>query len=490
VDDRQIVVGVRLGDRDAVAALYDRYADVLHDYARRRVHSQADAADVVHDTFLVAVERMDQLRDPDRLRPWLYAIARTELHRRYRHAARYVELDPQDEWREPVSQEPGPDVQVERAELVALLREATDGLAEADRELLDLHLRHGLVGADLAAAAGLPARHASVALERVKGRLTRTLGVVLLSRQPACKEFAAIRAAQPSLTPLARKRLARHVDNCETCRAEQRRRLRPEVLLSAVPMLPAPPDLRTRLVASHGGEAPGGEVPGVQFWDGEGFPWPSRPRHRRWPAWIAAAAAVLLLIGGAVLVSRPLIAERAVAVESAPTPAPTAAPTIGAPAVPGAILTMTTAPPTTTSRTTTRTTTPTTTPPDTAPPDIGAAGLDPAEFSTVLATGAASCSTRPPSPIQAVVSTTVTDPSVIAAVTMTWSGPAGSGGSAAMSQGAAGGYTGTVGPVDGSNLAAGSYPLSVTVVARDNRGNETRRATTFGKAVTHCSPIG
>jgi RNA polymerase sigma factor (sigma-70 family) len=489
MDDREIVAEVRLEDRDGVAALYDRYADVLHDFARRRVHSQADASDVVHDTFQVAVECNDQLRNPDRLRPWLYAIARTELHRRYRHPVRYVELDAGDEGsQEPANQEPGPQTRIERAEraeMIRLMRIASAGLADTDRELLDLHLRHGLVGADLAAAAGLRPTQAAVALDRVRDRLTRTLGVVLLSRRPVCEDFAAIWDAQPELTPLARKRLARHVDECEICSEEQAHRLRPEMLLSAIPLLPAPPDVRRRLLA-QGREAPGG-----QFWDDEGFPWPSRPHHRRWPAWVAVAAAVLLLTVGTVVLRRPITAERAVA-DGPTTEAPTATGTSDQPLLPGTILVTTATTTTSTATTTTTTRTTTTTPtrniaPETVPPDIGAATLKPTTLSAALAGGDPSCSTHPPSATETVVSASVTDPSRVAAVTMVWS-VGGYGGTVTMSPGPRDSYTGTAGPVDAGNLAPGSYALSVTVIARDGVGNETRRTTTFGQAVTMCAP--
>jgi len=511
VQDRQIVAGVLRGDREAVAALYDGYADALHDYARRRAPTEADAADVVHDAFLVAVDRIGQLRDPERLRPWLYAIARTELHRRYRHAARFVELDGGERGRdrvEPVSQEPGPDVQVERAELVALLREATAGLADGDRELLDLHLRHGLVGADLAAAAGLPARHATVALERVKGRLARTLGVVLLSRNPTCAEFTAIRDGQPGLTPLARKRLARHVDNCPQCHREQARRMRPEVLLTAVPMLPAPPELRHRLVAARqrlaDGEPPGQPPPpSWPHWDSDGFPVP-RPANRRRLGMAAAAMLALLAIGGGgVLVARPLVTQQSPATPGSAAPgAPIALPgAVRTPATPAtpASPTTTAAPPTTsaattapasrtTTRATTTTTAPTTTTPprDSTPPVIGPASMAPEAFSTTF-NGLRTCTQLPA--VTATVTTTVADPSGVAAVVLTWSGPAGSGGTVTMKPTPGGGYLASVGPVptDRASLQFGSYDLKVSMAATDTAGNAAPpRTTTFPKAVSHC----
>ena len=40
-------------------------------------HEPADAADAVQDTFVIAAAELGRLRDPDRLRPWLYAVAGT-----------------------------------------------------------------------------------------------------------------------------------------------------------------------------------------------------------------------------------------------------------------------------------------------------------------------------------------------------------------------------------------------------------------------------
>ena len=43
---------------------------------------RAEAAEAVLDTFLIAVSRLDRLREPDRLDAWLHAVARNECLRR------------------------------------------------------------------------------------------------------------------------------------------------------------------------------------------------------------------------------------------------------------------------------------------------------------------------------------------------------------------------------------------------------------------------
>ena len=92
-DDRTLVEAVRRGDPAGLEGMYRRYADRLYTYARAVLHDPEAAADAVHDAFLAAGQRVDQLRDPDRLRPWLYAIVRTECLRRIRERSRSRPLD-------------------------------------------------------------------------------------------------------------------------------------------------------------------------------------------------------------------------------------------------------------------------------------------------------------------------------------------------------------------------------------------------------------
>jgi len=46
----------------------------LYGFACRRMRSSADAEDLVQDTLLRAWGRLDSLRDPERIRPWLFTI--------------------------------------------------------------------------------------------------------------------------------------------------------------------------------------------------------------------------------------------------------------------------------------------------------------------------------------------------------------------------------------------------------------------------------
>ena len=81
-----MVAAVAAGDPDGLAAAYDQFAAPLFAYCRRMLADPEAAAGAVRDTFVIATSRLEGLRDPDRLRAWLYAVARNECLRRQRAA--------------------------------------------------------------------------------------------------------------------------------------------------------------------------------------------------------------------------------------------------------------------------------------------------------------------------------------------------------------------------------------------------------------------
>jgi hypothetical protein len=139
----------------------------------------------------------------------------------------------------------------EGAELRTLVWDAAAGLPADDRALLDLHLRQGLDGADLGEALGVSAHNATVRLGRVRDLVERSLGALLVSRtgRRDCPELDGLLAGwDGGLTPLLRKRVARHIEGCAVCGERKRRMVSPTALLAAVPMLGAPAALRDRVL--------------------------------------------------------------------------------------------------------------------------------------------------------------------------------------------------------------------------------------------------
>ncbi len=87
-DDATLVARVRAGDEAAFSALYKRHARAVAAVAYRMLGDDGQLDDIVQETFVVGLRRLDKLREPQALRSWLITIAvrrvRRHLARRYR----------------------------------------------------------------------------------------------------------------------------------------------------------------------------------------------------------------------------------------------------------------------------------------------------------------------------------------------------------------------------------------------------------------------
>jgi RNA polymerase sigma factor (sigma-70 family) len=245
--DADLVGAAAAGDRAAFAGIYDRYADRLYDFCLGMVGDR-DAADCVQEAFCMAAVDLPTLRDPAKLRPWLYAIARHQALRALRARKRETTSD---ELPELPSADFGPDVLAARNELAALVAQAEGGLSDRDRDVLNLAYRHGLTGAELAQALGVSNESAKKMVQRLRDTVEKSLGALLVVRQVKsgqnnCPELAAIVTGwDGQFTILLRKRISRHIESCPDCDEERGRLVHPRVLLGASAVLiPAPAWLR------------------------------------------------------------------------------------------------------------------------------------------------------------------------------------------------------------------------------------------------------
>lgn len=249
MDDATPAVAAREGDRTAFAAIYDRYADRIHDFCCSVLRDRAEAADAMQDTFLAAAQKLGQLRDPSKLRAWLFAIARHESLRRAKARTRAI---PTDDFPDLAASDASAEDEVRRSELSEIVWAAAAGLSERDRALLDLHLRQGLDGQDLADTIGVTPGHAYVLMNRLRTQVERSLGALLIARlgRDECETLAGILTGwDGTFSVLIRKRVARHVDGCDLCGERRRNLVSPLSLLAAVPMIPAAPALRDRVLS-------------------------------------------------------------------------------------------------------------------------------------------------------------------------------------------------------------------------------------------------
>jgi len=232
--DSELVASIVAGDPEGLAAAYDRYSGPLFGYCQSLLHEPDDAADAVQDTFVIAASKLGRLRDPERLRAWLFTVARNECLRRLksrRAAAVLAELPEQPDESVDVGGE------AERAESRALIRAAVGGLNDGERDVIN-QVWHGLEIPEVAMALGVSRNHAHSLFSRAREQLEASVGVLVVGRSGR-KDCAALdqllHGWDGRLTAPLRRRVGRHIDRCSVCSDRRRRELRPAALLSVAP---------------------------------------------------------------------------------------------------------------------------------------------------------------------------------------------------------------------------------------------------------------
>ena len=253
--DAELARDWQAGDHTAFAEVYEKYSPSLFGVAMGLVRDQPAAADVVHDTFVRAARRISGLREPDRLRAWLFAILRnegTDWHRaRGRESAANVSAMSDHL----AADLPEPHTELSRSELAEVVWTAAQALQQRDREVLELHLRAGLEAGDLADALGVTAGHAAVMLSRMRDRMEKAIGALLIARlgRRECGALDGLLARWDGRFTLeVRSRVTRHVESCPVCTRGRMQfasyqRLAPAVL----PVFLVPELLRERVLTSY-----------------------------------------------------------------------------------------------------------------------------------------------------------------------------------------------------------------------------------------------
>jgi RNA polymerase sigma factor (sigma-70 family) len=310
--DSELVAAVVAGDPEGLAEAYDKYSGPLYTYCRSLLREPADAADAVQDTFVIAASRLGGLRDRERLRPWLYAVARNECRRRIREKAATTTLEEAPDVTDETADIGGG---AERAELRALLREAVGGLNPAEQEVVELQLRQGLDPAEVADVLGISRNHAHALISRARDQLEICLGVLLVarSRRDECDALnTLLEGWDGQLTVLLRKRLNRHIERCPVCSDRRRTVLAPAMLLGLAPLaavavsVTAPDGLRDQVIRLASSDTPEAVAHRATVagrtgpFSEHGFPKPlDPPKVSRWqsrPVQAAAGAAAVAAI--------------------------------------------------------------------------------------------------------------------------------------------------------------------------------------------------
>lgn len=170
-DDRDLIAGAQLGDRQAFGELVCRHQDGVVSFIYRMYGDERLAEDIAQEAFVRVWQHLNNYNPQYAFRSWLYRIAANaalDVLRRERPAVEFDSLPLADK-------APSPEQVATRHERAVLLRQAVAQLSEPLRVVLVLREYEELSYQEIAAALDIPVGTVMSRLNAARGQLRRGL---------------------------------------------------------------------------------------------------------------------------------------------------------------------------------------------------------------------------------------------------------------------------------------------------------------------------
>ncbi|MBI2752046.1 MAG: RNA polymerase sigma factor [Betaproteobacteria bacterium] len=186
------------------ADVFERHHARIYRYLLRLVRNGAEAEDLVQETFVRAHRRLQSLRDPTAVVPWLHRIATHVAYDSFRQSPARAGVQQAADAAsgeapfEPESADAGAplaDEVFEQTEMSTCVQEFVATLPDTHRAALLLHDVHGLTNPEIARMLGCSLATVKIRLHRARARLRAILaagcafahdrqGVLVCERRP------------------------------------------------------------------------------------------------------------------------------------------------------------------------------------------------------------------------------------------------------------------------------------------------------------------
>jgi RNA polymerase sigma factor (sigma-70 family) len=253
MDDELLVSRAVGGDLDSFGQLYDRFFSRVYDFCWRILRDADEAADATQDVFMKAMNGLPSLARAASFKSWLFTIAHdTALARAERGAitapaATHEEAFGSFDVPDPSRLDNSAIVAADH-ELAGLVWEAATALSPRDYAVLDLHVRQGLEGAEIAQVLNVNKGNAHTMISRMKQAAGDVIASYIVARRGS-KECEALRqvlvdVSFPPYSDDARRAVDAHIKDCETCQRSRKALIAPLQIFGSFAAVPAPVALK------------------------------------------------------------------------------------------------------------------------------------------------------------------------------------------------------------------------------------------------------
>ncbi len=170
--DAHLLAAAADGDGEAYGAFFLRHSRAVTSYAVRRCDNADDVADLVADTFMIALQASGRyIPETATALPWLYGIARRVLARQRRRKAGFARLlvkSTHSQVRFQGIEEDSIADAIDATRKAPELQEALDALSQGERDVLELVAFDGLSPTEAAIVLDLTPNAARLKLSRAR----------------------------------------------------------------------------------------------------------------------------------------------------------------------------------------------------------------------------------------------------------------------------------------------------------------------------------
>jgi len=173
--DEVLAVRAATGDAEAFRALYDRHRNMIYNLALRMTGADADAEDVLQQTFLRAHRALPRFRGDSKFTTWLWRVAVSAALTDRKAKSRVASPVDDAAFEGRAAAGPSPDESAAAEDDAAMLRGHLAALPRRDRALLHMRYQEGKSFEEISDLMDMPVGTAKSLVFRAKAELRRNM---------------------------------------------------------------------------------------------------------------------------------------------------------------------------------------------------------------------------------------------------------------------------------------------------------------------------
>lgn len=178
MNETELIQKCQAGDNQSFAQLYDAYIRRIYDFVYYKTHHKETAEDITSETFIKALEKINQFDPNSSFKSWLYKIAQNTVIDHYRKSSRAQITDIDDAW--DIGSDDDVAADIDTREKIRELRREMKKLSSAERDIVIMRVWQELPYKEIADIVGKSEENCRTIYSRAIRSLKENVSVMML----------------------------------------------------------------------------------------------------------------------------------------------------------------------------------------------------------------------------------------------------------------------------------------------------------------------